>query len=162
MARQASMEAPAEGGSRQWIDAGCERAILAIVVIVLVWAPLAFGSTRPLDFLVIQGLTATAMALWGVRMWTQRPFRLLWPPICWAVLCFVLYALPRCRLVDVEFVGRQQWLRVLVYAAWFLIVLNNLTRRESATIVSMTLISIGVLLSFLAMYQFATHSSKIW
>jgi O-antigen ligase len=156
------MEARPQGVTRQRIDTWCEQAILAIVIFVLVWAPLAFGSTRPLEFLLIQALAAVALALWGMRMWTQRPFRLLWPPMCWAVLAFVLYALARCRLVEVAYVGRQQLTHVLVYATWFVIVLNNLTRRESATVVSMTLISVGVALSFFAMFQFATHSPNIW
>ncbi|MGO8699644.1 MAG: O-antigen ligase family protein [Limisphaerales bacterium] len=133
-----------------------------MAILVLVWAPFALASVRPLEFLAVQGLTTAALALWGVRIWTQRPFRLLWPPMCWGVLAFVLYALVRCRLVTVDYVGRQQLTHVLVYAVWFVIILNNLTRRESATIVSMTLISVGVVLSFFAMYQFATHSTKVW
>lgn len=155
-------EAQAAGAVRHRIDTWCEGAILAIALFVLVWSPLALGCTRALEFLVVQGLTALAAVLWGIRIWTQRPFRLLWPPMAWAVLAFALYAVARCRLVPVEFVGRQQLAHVLVYAAWFIIILNNLTRRESATIVSLTLISVGVALSFFAFYQFATHSPKIW
>ncbi|MGA2174958.1 MAG: O-antigen ligase family protein [Verrucomicrobiota bacterium] len=160
--QQATLEAPPLGGARERIDAWCERAILALVLFILVWSPLALGSTRPLEFLVIQGLTVVAVALWAVRLWTQHPFRLLWPPMCWAVLAFVLYALARCPLVPVEYVGRQQLTHVLVYAAWFVVVLNNLTRRESAMIVSLTLIAVGTALSFFAMFQFATHSPNIW
>jgi O-antigen ligase len=162
MAQEATLEAPPHGGKRELMDAWCGRAILALAVFVLVWGPLALGSTRPIEFLVIQSLTAAGLALWGVRMWTQRPFRLLWPPTCWAVLAFLLYALVRCPLVEVEYVGRDQLTHVLVYAAWFIILLNNLNRRESATIVSMTLIAVGSALSFLAVYQFATHATKIW
>src|SRR5579862_9859893 len=161
MAQQATLEAPRQSGTRQWADAWCERAILAIVIFVLIWAPLALGSTRPLEFIVIQSLTAVALAFWGVRMWTQRPFRLLWPPVSWTVLAFLLYSVVRCPLVEVGYVGRQQLTHVVVYAAWFFIILNNLNRRESATIVSMTLISVGAILSFLAMYQFATHAPRI-
>jgi O-antigen ligase len=162
MAQEATKEAHPPDAGRQRIDAWCEKAIVAIVLFVLVWAPLALGSTRPLEFLVIQGLTAAAMALWGVRMWTHRPFRLLWPPMCWAVLAFVLYALARCPLVEVPYVGRQQLTHVLVYAAWYFIVLGNLNRRESATMVTMTLLAVGLALSFLAMFQFATHYPRIW
>jgi len=162
MVQQEVQEALPAGAMRHRIDTWCEGAILAIALFVLAWAPLAVASVRPLEFLVIQGFTAVAVALWGIRIWVQRPFRLLWPPASWAVLAFALYALVRCRLVPVEYVGRQQLTHVLVYAAWFVIVLNNLTRRESANIVSIALISVGVILSFFALYQFATHSTKIW
>ncbi len=160
--QQAILEAPQQNGLRQRIDIWCERAILAIVLFVLVWAPVALGSTHPLEFLVIQGLTALALALWAVRMWTQRPFRLLWPPMCWAVFAFLLYALARCPCVPVEYVGRQQLTRVLVYAAWFFLILGNLNRRDSATVVGLTLVALGAVLAFVAVFQFATHYPTIW
>jgi hypothetical protein len=99
------------------------------VLFILAWGPLAFGGMDPPSFLVIQGATVAALALWIVRFWVQRPFRLLWPPMCWAVLAFLLYALARCRLVEVEYAGRQQLIRVLVYGALFFVALNNLNRR---------------------------------
>ncbi len=98
------------------------------------------------SFLVIQALTALALALWIVRFWVQHPFRLLWPPMCWAVLAFLLYAVARCRVVPVEYVGRQQLIHALVYGALFFIVLNNLNRKNSASYVSLTLIAVGFVL----------------
>jgi O-antigen ligase len=140
----------------------CRRAILASILFILVWAPLAFGSTGPAAFLVIQGVTALAVALWAVRWWAQRPFRLFWPPVCWAVLAFLLYALARCQLVDVEYVGREQLTRIIVYVALFFVVLNNLNRKESASIVAMTLVIVGFGLAFFGVVQFVKHDPKIW
>jgi O-antigen ligase len=144
------------------LDALCQQAILALVLFILVWAPLAFGSTGPVAFLVIQAVTALVIALWAIRWWAQRPFRLLWPPVCWAVLVFLLYALCRCQLVDVQYVGHQQLTRVIVYAALFFAVLNNLNRRESATIVAMTLVIVAFALAFVGVVQFARHMPAIW
>jgi O-antigen ligase len=144
------------------MDAFCARAILAMVCCILVWGPLAFGATPPFSFLVIQWLTVLAAALWAARIWVQRPFRLLWPPICWAVLGFCLYAVARCRWVPVEFAGRQQLVHVLVYGTLFFLVLNNLNRKNSAAYVSLTLIAVGFVLAMFALYQFATHSARLW
>lgn len=123
---------------------------------------MAFGGKFPASFLVIQGATVAALAFWIARFWLQRPFRLLWPPVCWGVLAFLLYAVARCRMVEVEYVGRQQWIHVLVYGAIFLIVLNNLNRKNSAMIVSLTLISVGFISAFWAVFQFAMHSQFVW
>jgi O-antigen ligase len=154
---QANKEGSDRDVSLGRLDAFCQRAIFGTILFILVWAPLALGSTGPVAFLVIQGATAVALALWAVRWWVQRPFRLCWSPVCWAVLVFLLYALPRCQLVDVQYVGRQQLTRIIVYAALFFLVLHNLNRKESATIVAMTLIAVGFVLAFWGMMQFVKH-----
>ncbi len=105
---------------------------------------------------------SSGSALWIARIWAERHFRLLWPPICWAVLLFCLYALARCRSVPVEFAGRQQLVHVLVYGTLFFLILNNLNHKNSAALVSLTLIAVGFVLAMLALYQFATHAARLW
>jgi O-antigen ligase len=144
------------------VDIFCARAILLIFLVILAWGPMAFGAKYPAAFLVIQALTVAALALWVVRFWVQRPFRLLWPPLCWAVLAFVLYAVARCQWVDVEYAGRQQLVRVLVYGALFFLAINNLNRKRSATLVSLMLVAVGFGLALLAVFQFALHPTPIW
>jgi O-antigen ligase len=143
------------------VDIFCARAILAIFLFILAWGPLAFGAKYPGGFLVIQAATVAGLALWIVRFWVQRPFRLLWPPMCWAVLAFLLYAVARCRLVEVEYAGRQQLVHVLVYGALFFLALNNLNRKHSAWLVSMTLVAVGFVLALLAVFQFASKNPLV-
>src|SRR5580658_2199056 len=145
---------PSRLGGR--IDTFCARSILLLFLFVLAWGPLDFGGKFSGGFLVIQGATVAALALWIVRFWVQRPFRLLWPPMCWAVLAFLIYALVRCRWVEVGYTGRQQLIRVLVYGALFFLAINNLNRRHSATLVSLTLITVGTTLALWAVFQFAS------
>jgi O-antigen ligase len=156
------MEASGPSRLRERIDIICARAILLIVLFILAWGALAYGGMDPTAFLVVQGATGVALGLWIVRFWVQRPFRLLWPPMCWAALAFLIYAVARCRLVDVEYAGRQQLIHVVVYGTLFLAVLNNFNRKNSATFVSLTLIAVGFLVAMLAMFQFATHYPMIW
>jgi O-antigen ligase len=156
------VEPLSEVGTGGHLDELLQQAILACVLFVLVWSPLAFGSTGPVGFLVIQCVTILALGLWAVRWWVQRPFRLFWPPVCWGVLAFLFYALPRCQVVDLPYVGREQLMHVIVYAALFFIVLHNLNGKDSATIVAMTLIIMGFCLSFLAVVQFVRHPATIW
>jgi O-antigen ligase len=163
-APQANAEGPASSRVLQPIDAFCERAILVVVVLVMLWGPLAFGGLPEAGFLGIQALTMLALGLWAVRIWVQRPFRLLWPPICWAVLAFLLYAIVRCqdRFVQIEYNARTELIQVLVYAALFFVVVNNLQRRESATVIALCLIGLGMVLSWDAAYQYATNSASVW
>src|SRR5207249_8508192 len=120
------------------------------------------GAVRPLDFLVIQGLTMGAVMLWMLRVWLNPGHRLLWPPISWCVLAFVFYAIIRYGEADIEYVARQELIRILVYAFLFFVILNNLARQESTQLLSYVLIFLGMAISMYAIYQFATNSEYVW
>ena len=146
--------------NREALDRWCERGILALVLAILVLGPLATGAVRPLPFLIIQGLTLGVLVLWGARLWLDPRPRLLWPPICWAVAAFTLYAIGRYLTADIEYVARQELIHILVYAFLFLAVLNNLYRQESTQIIACTLVFLAMAISFYAIYQFLTHSTS--
>ena len=148
--------------NREALDRWCERGILALVLAILVLGPLATGAVRPLPFLIIQGLTLGVMVLWGARLWLDPRPQLLWPPICWAVVAFTLYAIGRYLTADIEYVARQELIHILVYAFLFLAILNNLHRQESTQIISCTLVFLAMAISFYAIYQFLTHSNRVW
>jgi O-antigen ligase len=151
-----------QNGSRERLDTFCSRAIIALVLLVLAWSPLAWGGMDSVAFLVSEATILVALLLWIIRLWVQRPFRLFWPPVCWGVLLFIIYALVRCRLVVVEIGGRQELIQVLNYGAVFFLVLNNLNRRHSANFAALTLAGVGFAAAFLAIYQFVSHCPTIW
>ena len=105
---------------------------------ILVLGPVALGATRTVPFLVIQGLTVGVLLLWGARFWLSSRPQLLWPPICWAVVAFTAYAIVRYLNADIEYVARQELIRILVYAFLFFAILNNLHRQESMQIITWT------------------------
>ncbi len=147
---------------RERLDNWCERGIFVLVLAVLVFGPLATGAVRPPEFLVIQGLTVAAVLLWVLRFWLSPNPRLLWPPVCWAVVAFVLYALIRYHQADIEYVARQELIRILVYALLFFIVLNNLARQDFTQVLSCVVVFLGMAISMYAIYQFATDSQYVW
>lgn len=148
--------------NREVVDKWCERGILALVLGILVFGPLALGAVRGLEFAVIQGLTLGVMALWAVRLWVDPHPRLLWPPICWAVVAFALYAIFRYFTSDIEYLARHEVLQVLVYTFLFFAVLNNLHGQESTQIITFTLIFLAMVISAYAVYQFVTDSHYVW
>ena len=54
--------------NRETLDRWCERGILGLVLAILVLGPLATGAVRPVEFLVIQGLTLGVLLLWVARL----------------------------------------------------------------------------------------------
>ena len=148
--------------NREVWDNRCERGILGLVLAILIFGPLATGAVRPLDFLVIQGLTLGVLLLWGARLWLNPKPKLLWPPVCWAVIAFTLYAIGRYLTADIEYVARQEMIRVLVYAFLFFAILNNLHRQESVQIIVLTLVFLAMTIAGYAIFQFFTGSNKVW
>jgi O-antigen ligase len=147
---------------RETLDGWCEWGILALVLAILVLGPLATGAVRPLPFLIIQGLTLGVMLLWGARLWLSSRPQLFWPPICWAVAAFTIYAIVRYLTADIEYVARQELIHILVYAFLFLAILNNLYRQELTQTISYVLVFLAMAISFYAIYQFLTHSNRVW
>lgn len=148
--------------NREVLDRWAERGILGLALAILVFGPLALGAVGPRDFLIIQALTLGIMLLWGARFWLEARPQLLWPPICWAVAAFTLYAVARYLTADIEYVARQELIRVLVYAFLFLAILNNLHRQKWIQIISFTLVFLAMAISLYAIYQFVADSTRVW
>src|SRR5436190_1801489 len=160
--------------NREVCDKWLERGILGLVLAILVFTPLAFGG-RPqppagffFDFLlmdpfqVAEWLILGVLALWGLRLWLVPRPKLLWPPICWAVVAFTVYAIARYATADIEYVARQELMRILVYAFLFFAVINNLRRQEHVQVITLALVFLAMTISFYAVYQFLSDSTRVW
>ena len=160
--------------NREVWDKWLERGILGLVLAILIFTPLAFGG-RPqppagifFDFLLMdpfqfaEWLIIGVITLWGVRLWLVPRPKLLWPPICWAVVAFTLYAIVRYATADIEYVARQELIRILVYALLFFAILNNLHRQESVQIITLTLVFVAMAIAGYAVFQFLTDSTRVW
>ena len=146
---------------REQLDTWCEKGILGLVLSILVYSPLAFGAVPQAGFdyfIVVEWMTVLILAVWLIRFCVNPKHRLLWPPICWAVLAFTTYAVGRYFTADVEFLARQELIKVLVYATLFFAVLNNLHRQETTQIVALALIFLAMAISLYAVFQFLTTS----
>jgi len=148
--------------NRAAVDKFCERGILGLVLAILVFGPLAMGAVDTPEFLVVQGLTIGVMLMWALRIWVSPKPQLLWPPICWVVLAFAIYAIARYLTAEIEYVARLEMIQVLMYALLFFAIVNNLYRQEVAQIIGFTLIFLAMLISACAVYQFFKHSNHVW
>jgi O-antigen ligase len=148
--------------NREVLDRWCERGIFALILAILVFGPLAYGAVDTVPFLIIQALTALVLLLWIARLWFNPRPQFLWPPICWAVLAFALYAIGRYLTADIEYVARQELIRVLLYAFLFFAILNNIQRQEFTQITVLTLVFLAMAISGYAIFQYVTNSDRVW
>lgn len=144
------------------LDKYLERGILALVLAILVFGPLAMGATDAWAFLVVQGLMMGVMLLWAARIWFSPNPQWSWPPIGCAVLAFTLYAIGRYLTADIEYAARLEMIQVLMYAFLFFAIIHNLRHPESAQIIGFTLVFLAAGISGYAVYQFLAHSYYVW
>ena len=147
---------------REELDQWCERGILGLVLIIVIYSPLAFGSVRLAEFVVIQWLAVAVLAIWDARFWITPQLRLLWPPVSWAVLAFMGYAVVRFLTADIDYVARHELIRVLIYGFLFFSIVNNLHRQGPTQIVSLTIVFLAMGMALFALYQFLSNSEHIW
>jgi len=101
------------------LDWMCERGILALVLGMLVFAPLAFGAVDTWAWLVVQMLAAGVLLLWAARLWLNPKGRLHWPPLAWVVLAFMAYAVARWWTAEIEYVARRRRSRCWCSVSYF-------------------------------------------
>ncbi len=147
---------------RESLDRWCERGILGLVLCIVILGPLAYGAVQTLQFASIQGLVLAIVLLWILRLWINPRPVFFWPPIGWAVLAFVAYAIARYRIAPIEYVARIELTKILTYAFLFLAIINNLSRQESTQIIGLALIGLAAALSMFAVFQFITHYDRVW
>lgn len=142
-------------------DEGCRRGIFGLILAILIFTALAFAGVGAW-FLVVQALTIGVLALWILRLWRSPKPQFLCPPIIWPVLAFAPYAVGRYFTCEIEYVGRQELLQVLVFTFLFLAILNNAYHQDLVLTLSLTLIAVAMVSASYAVAQYVTHSNHIW
>ncbi len=132
------------------------------MVVLLVFGPLALGGTHAEFFAVMAGLGAAALLLWLVRIWVKADLTLLWPPLAWAVVAFLLYATLRGQEALAGYQAQGELLQIALYGTVFFVTLNNLNRQHSANWVAGALITVATFAAMYALYQFLTKSGHVW
>ena len=146
---------------RTGLDAWLGRIIGALLIAILVAAPLAFGALRDHDFFWIQVLGVCAGTLWLIRLWLN-PNPIFLPPIVWPLVLFCIYGIARYFTSDVEYLARKELVRVLFYMMFFVLALNHFKTARAADLAVGILIVAGMALSVYALRQYLTGTNVIW
>ncbi len=145
------------GKAEHWL----EFATTGLTLLIVLCGVLFTGMTRTQDFLIAMGLCVILSILWIARIWISRTFKLLWPPVCWAGLAFLIYAVARTQQADVEYIARLEFLRLLVCALVFFSAMQAFRSRTSVRTLVFALAVLAVLSSIYAGYQSAIDPDHV-
>jgi O-antigen ligase len=146
---------------RARIDVWLGRILGALLIAILLAAPLTFGALRDQDFFWVQVLGVLAATLWVIRLWLN-PAPIFLPPIVWPLLLFCIYAIARYFTSDVEYLARKEVVRVLFYMMFFVLALNHFKDAKAADVAVYVLMVLGMALSVYALRQYLTGTNVVW
>ncbi len=144
-------------GKSQW-DEFCERAITALLLVMVAVTVLLFGGTMNPE---LRGFALLALPLWLVRLWLGRSNRVLLHPAIWPALAFLLYAIWRAFHVEVTYPARMELFELSVTALVVVLAMHNLQRQEITPWVVHTLATVGGLVAAYAIVQLLRQSDHI-
>lgn len=142
--------------TKERLDDFCEKGIQVCIFAILGFAPLAFGAARLREFSILAGIEVIALGLWLVRIWVRNQYRMLFPPFAWTVLAFTSYAIFRYHTAEIPYLAREELFRILTYALFFFLVLDNCQKQETMQWLVFIPIAVGVVISFYALFQYLT------
>ncbi len=147
---------------RERADEFCGHGILCLVVALLITGPLLLGGAHVEFFAVMAGLGVAALFLWVVRLWVAPEPAVFWPPLAWAAIGALGYAMVRGQHAVVEYTAIGELLRLGLYGVVFFVVLNNLGHRHSASWVAGALLGVAAFGAMYGIFQALTKSSQVW
>jgi O-antigen ligase len=144
------------------MEAWCTRGIQALLLAVVVYSPLAFGATGAGQFAVVEWLMAGVLLLWAGKLSSTHSTRIFWPPVAWVILLVLAYAIARYAVADVEYLARQELLRLVVYSIFFVALINHLPRPDSGRTWLLVVYAIAALIASYAVIQFLSGANRVW
>jgi O-antigen ligase len=96
------------------------------------------------------------------RIWIAPKFRFLWPPVCWAIIPFVAYAIWRWQTADIHFVAREEVTQIILGALLFILIVNNLYGQEAVRVLSFGLVFLAMAVAMYGVYQWMRSSETVW
>ena len=147
---------------RERWDRYLEIGLAALIFGTIASGALLFGGVQQTGVLVMSGFCVASMFIWLIRTWISKSPKILWPPCSWLVLAFVAYAWWSLPVALVQYPARDELHKINLYACLFFLALNNLYRQEITQWFVYALLSLGMLLSCYAVFQFVTNSPYVW
>jgi len=136
----------------------CQVTIVVLSLLILVFAPLAFGAVRLWSLGPVFLAIEVAGVLWIVRILNAREIPVVFSTIGPPVVILAAYGVIRYGLSEIEPVASAPMMLWLAAALLFFLILNNFRHRWHITALLWVLVGTGTLIALYAVWQAITGS----
>ncbi|MEI8315484.1 MAG: tetratricopeptide repeat protein [Verrucomicrobiota bacterium] len=133
----------------------CHQAIFALIVFVLGYSVLAYGTSQEWTQGPIVIAVLLAAIFWVIRLALANDATIVFSPLGLPLLVAGSYLIMRYALADVESVGRSSLLMPITAGIFFFVVLNDIRHRWQITALVWIMTGLGALLAVYASFQAA-------
>jgi tetratricopeptide (TPR) repeat protein len=131
----------------------CHRAIFALILFVIVYSVIFYGSGQAWTQGPIIAAIALAAVFWAVRIVVVKEVEVVFSPLGAPLIVLGIYTITRYALSEVEPVSRSSMLLTTTAVLFYFVVLNDIRHRWQVTVIVWTLTSLGLVLSVYALIQ---------
>lgn len=138
--------------------------LLASSCVVLLFAPLAFGSVQPWSIFVLQAASTALLLAWGLRQWSNHEIHFTPHPLYLPILSFLALALVQwlAGLTAYRHATSSLLLLYLSYGILAFVVTQTLRRSSQLDSLAWILCGYGAAVSALALLQGISSNGKLY
>ena len=140
----------------------CDRALEFLLIGLLVFTPLAFGTVQVWSISVMHLVTIIMLALWFLKMNAQGRFRLVRTPLDLPILAFGVIAVVSTVTSVYFHQSKVELLKILNYILLYYIVVNNIKDFKRIKRVITILVVIGCALAVYGLYNYLNGIEMIY
>jgi hypothetical protein len=140
----------------------CQTGVVVLSLVILAFAPLAFGAVRLWALGPVLVTIELAGALWIIRILHAREIPVVFSRVGPAVIALAAYGVIRYGLSEVEPVASTAMMLWLAAALLFFLVLNNVRHRWHITLIVWLLVGTGAVVALSALWQVIAGASFVW
>jgi hypothetical protein len=149
-------------GSQSPLGHVCQTAVVVVSLLILVFAPLAFGAVRLWALGPVFVAIEVAGVLWIVRILNAREIPAVFSTVGPPVVALTAYGVIRYGLSEIEPIASAPMMLWLAAGLLFFLVLNNVRHRWHVTLVVWVLVGTGTVTALCALWQAIAGSSSVW
>ncbi len=147
--------------SESFIDKVCNLLMLSVILLIMVFTPLSFGTINMVSFYIVHVAVLVVLFLWVLKMSFTRRFQFISIKTQIPVFLFLGYSLLMYLFSDLPYDSRNEFLKILDFAILYIVIINNFYRKKYIYAMVFVLFLVGLFLSCLAGIQYLKHSDSI-
>jgi O-antigen ligase/polysaccharide polymerase Wzy-like membrane protein/tetratricopeptide repeat protein len=140
----------------------CQTTVVVLSLLILAFAPLAFGAVRLWALGPVFIAIEVAGVLWIIRILNAREIPVVLSTVGPPVVALAAYGVIRYGLSEIEPIASAPMMQWLAAALFFFLVLNNVRHRWHVTVVVWVLVGMGTVVALCALWQVMAGSSSVW